>query len=348
MIPTITWNDDHISLIDQRRLPLQVRRLECRELEEVISAIKDMAIRGAPAIGIAAAMGLALGAHSIAAEDYEAFRSRFLEMARTMALARPTAVNLAWAVNRMETVIEEMQGRSIDEIKEALRRTSQDMLDHDVEINRSIGHYGSTLIPDGAAILTHCNAGALATGGYGTALGVIRAAHEAGRDIRVLVDETRPLLQGTRLTAFELMEEGIPATVIVDSAAGYLMRKGMADLVIIGADRIASNGDTANKIGSYQLAVLAKENRIPFYVAAPLSTFDHSLKNGDHIPIEERDPQEVVTLAGRQLAPRNVRAFNPAFDITPASYISAIITEKGVIEPPFAKNLRSLSGKDGA
>ncbi|MFW6148036.1 MAG: S-methyl-5-thioribose-1-phosphate isomerase [Thermodesulfobacteriota bacterium] len=346
MIPTIAWSDDHISLIDQRILPLRLGWLECRNLEDVISAIKDMAIRGAPAIGVAAAMGLALGAQSIAAHDYDAFRGRFLEMASRMALARPTAVNLEWAVDRMKKVVEEMQGTTIDEVKEALRRTSQDILEHDVEINRSIGQHGSTLVPYGATILTHCNAGALATGGYGTALGVIRAAHEVGKNIRVIVDETRPLLQGSRLTAFELMEEEIPATVIVDSAAGYLMRKGMVDLVIIGADRIASNGDTANKIGSYQLAVLAQENRIPFYVAAPLSTFDCTLMDGDHIPIEERDPQEVVTLGGQRLAPPGVRALNPAFDITPAAYISAIITEKGIIEPPFAMSLLSLSGKE--
>ncbi len=342
MIPTIRWEGNYICLIDQRRLPLEVRWVVCRGLDEVITAIKDMAIRGAPAIGVAAAMGLALGAGSIETEEYETFRAKFLAMAQDMELARPTAVNLRWAVERMKEMVGEMRGRGVDEIKEALRKASQDMLEGDVEINRRIGENGLTLVPHRATILTHCNAGALATGGYGTALGVIRAAHEAGRVIHVVVDETRPLLQGMRLTAFELMEEKIPATVIVDSAAGYLMRKGKVDLVIIGADRIASNGDTANKVGSYQLAVLAKENRIPFYVAAPLSTFDMSLKKGDQIPIEERDPKEIVTFAGQQLGPEGVHAFNPAFDITPAKYLSAIITEKAVLRPPFGKNIRRL------
>jgi methylthioribose-1-phosphate isomerase len=345
VIPTIKWEGNYISLIDQRRLPREKEWVVCSSLEEVITAIKDMAIRGAPAIGVAAAMGLALGARSIETNEYKAFYEKFLEMARDMELARPTAVNLGWAVERMKEMVGEMRDRSVDEIKEALRRESQDILERDVEINHRIGEHGCTLVPDRATILTHCNAGALATGGYGTALGVIRAAHEAGKLIHVMVDETRPLLQGMRLTAFELMEEEIPATVIVDSAAGCLMRKGKIDLVIIGADRIAANGDIANKVGSYQLAVLAKENRIPFYVAAPLSTFDFTLQDGDQIPIEERDSKEIVTFAGRQLGPEGVHAFNPAFDITPAKYISAIITEKGVIRPPFGKDIRGLVTK---
>jgi methylthioribose-1-phosphate isomerase len=345
MIPTITWEGNHIRLVDQRRLPLETRWVECRSLNEVIEAIKDMAIRGAPAIGVAAAMGLALGAHSIEAQEYEAFREKFLGMAREVEVARPTAVNIGWAVKRMKEIMDGMQGRGVDEIKVALKRASQDILENDIEINRRIGEQGLPLIPDRATILTHCNAGSLATGGYGTALGVIRAAHEAGKDIHIVVDETRPLLQGMRLTAFELMEEGISTTVIVDSAAGYLMRRGKVDLVIIGADRIAANGDTANKVGSYQLAVLAKENRTPFYVAAPLSTFDFTLKEGDQIPIEERDPQEVVTLAGQQLGPKGCHVFNPAFDITPGTYISAIITEKGVLRPPLGKNIQRLVTK---
>jgi methylthioribose-1-phosphate isomerase len=344
MIPTITWEGNHIRLVDQRRLPLETRWVVCRGLNEVIDAIKGMAIRGAPAIGVAAAMGLALGAQSIEAQEYETFRDKFLQMTRDMESARPTAVNIRWAVERMKEIVDEMRGRGVDEIKEALKRASQDILERDIEINRRIGEHGLPLIPDRATILTHCNAGSLATGGYGTALGVIRAAHEAGKDIHVVVDETRPLLQGMRLTAFELMEEGIPATVIVDSAAGYLMRGGRVDLVIIGADRIAANGDTANKVGSYQLAVLAKENRIPFYVAAPLSTFDLTLQEGDQIPIEERDPKEVTTFGGQQLGPEGLAAFNPAFDITPATYISAIITEKGVLRPPLGKNIRRMAG----
>ncbi len=344
MIPTITWEGNHIRLVDQRRLPLETQWVVCRDLEEVIAAIKNMMIRGAPAIGVAAAMGLALGAQSIEAQDYETFREKFLGMTRNIELARPTAVNIRWAVERMKEIVDEMQGSGVDEIMRALRRASQDILERDIEINRRIGEYGLALIPNSATILTHCNAGSLATGGYGTALGVIRAAHEAGKHIHVVVDETRPLLQGMRLTAFELMEEGIPATVIVDSAAGYLMRKGKVDLVIIGADRIAGNGDTANKIGSYQLAVLAKENRIPLYVAAPLSTFDLTLEEGDLIPIEERDPNEILTFAGQQLGPEGLHAFNPAFDITPAAYISAVITEKGVLRPPFGENIRRMAG----
>jgi methylthioribose-1-phosphate isomerase len=344
MIPTITWEGNHIRLVDQRMLPLETRWVVCRGLDEVIKAIKDMAIRGAPAIGVAAAMGLALGAQSIEAQEYETFREKLLGMARDLESARPTAVNIRWAIERMREIVAEMRGRGVDEIKEALKRASQDTLERDVEINRRIGEQGLPLIPDRATILTHCNAGSLATGGYGTALGVVRAAHEAGKDIHVVVDETRPLLQGMRLTAFELMEEGIAITVIVDSAAGYLMQRGKVDLVIIGADRIAANGDTANKVGSYQLAVLAKENRIPFYVAAPLSTFDLSLQDGDQIPIEERDPKEVTTFAGQQLGPEGLSAFNPAFDITPATHISAIITEKGVLRPPFGKSIRRLVG----
>ena len=301
-----------------------------------------MAIRGAPAIGVAAAMGLALGSHSIKTEKYGTFRGRFLEMAQDMKLARPTAANLRWAVERMIRIVEGMHDNNVKEIKEAIRKESQVILEKDIEINLKIGQNGLGLIPDGATILTHCNAGALATGGYGTALGVIRAAYEAGKNIHVIVDETRPLLQGVRLTAFELMEENIPVTVIVDSAAGYLMRKKMIDLVITGADRIASNGDMANKIGSYQLAVIAKENKIPFYVAAPISTFDPDIKNGDLIPIEEREPEEVISFAGHLIGPEGVDAFNPAFDITPAKYISAIIIEKGVLKPPFRSSIRDL------
>ena len=335
MIPTIKWEDAFIYIIDQRKLPGKKEWLVCRTLQDVITAIREMAIRGAPAIGVAAAMGLALGSQTIKTKNYETFKKRFLEMAGQMKLARPTAANLRWAVEKMIRTVEIMNHNTAEEIKGALKKESQIILERDIEINQKIGQNGLQLIPDKATILTHCNAGALATGGYGTALGVIRAAHEAGKDIRVFVDETRPLLQGIRLTAFELIEEHIPVTVIVDSAAGYLLRKKTIDLVITGADRIASNGDMANKIGSYQLAVLAKENHIPFYVAAPLSSFDLSLEEGDQIPIEERDPKEVVTLAGQELGPEGLSAFNPAFDITPAGYISAIITEQRVLRPPF-------------
>ncbi|MFO8165244.1 MAG: S-methyl-5-thioribose-1-phosphate isomerase [Thermodesulfobacteriota bacterium] len=347
MIPTIKWDNDSIVIIDQRKLPEKKEWLVCRTFQDVITAIKEMAIRGAPAIGIAASMGLALGSHTIETETYEAFKRQVLEMAWQMQLARPTAANLWWAVERMIGIVEMMNHNTVEEIKDALKKESQSILEKDIEINQKIAQNSLPLIPDTATILTHCNAGALATGGYGTALGVIRAANEAGKNIHVIVDETRPLLQGVRLTAFELMEEHIPVTVIVDSAAGSLMRKKMIDFVITGADRIASNGDTANKIGTYQLAVLAKENTIPFYVAAPLSTFDPGLKNGDLIPIEERDPSEVTSYNGHLLGPKGVNALNPAFDITPAAYISAIITEKGIIESPYKDSIRNLFGLKG-
>jgi methylthioribose-1-phosphate isomerase len=342
MIPTIRWENNCIYIIDQRKLPQKKEWLVCRTLQDVITAIRDMAIRGAPAIGVAAAMGLALGSQSIRTERYETFRTRFLKIAQEMELVRPTAANLRWAVERMIKVVEKMHDTHVEDIKEAIKKESQIILERDIEVNLKIGHNGLELIPERATILTHCNAGALATGGYGTALGVIRAAYEAGKDINVIVDETRPLLQGLRLTAFELMEENIPVMVIVDSAAGYLMRKKMIDLVITGADRIASNGDMANKIGSYQLAVVAKENKIPFYVAAPLSTFDPDLKNGDMIPIEERKPGEIITFDGHPIGPEGVDAFNPAFDITPAKYISSIITEKGVLKSPYRRSIRDL------
>jgi len=346
MIPTIKWEDNYIYLIDQRKLPNRKEWFVCCTVQDVIAGIREMAIRGAPAIGVAAGMGLAIGAQSIETENYGVFRNRFLEMAEQMKSARPTAVNLKWAVERMIKIVEGMHGNQVEEIKEATIKESQMILERDIEINRKIGQCGLALIPDIATILTHCNAGALATGGYGTALGVIRAASEAGKDIHVFVGETRPLLQGMRLTAFELREDNIPATVIVDSAAGYLMRKKRIDLVITGADRIASNGDMANKIGSYQLAVLAKENKIPFYVAAPLSSFDLDLENGDLIPIEEREPEEVLSFGGHLVGPEGVNAYNPAFDITPAQYISALITEKGVLTPPYRSSIKDLFGTD--
>ncbi len=342
MIQTIKWENNCIYILDQRRLPKEKKWLVCRTLQDVITAIREMAIRGAPAIGVAAAMGLALGAQSIKTEKYGTFRRRFMQMAQQMKSARPTAANLKWAIGRMINAVERMDNNTVEEIKEVVRRESQIMLERDIETNLKISRNGLELIPDRATILTHCNAGALATCGYGTALGVIRAAHEAGKDIHVIVDETRPLLQGMRLTAFELIEDEIPVTVIVDSAAGYLMRKKVIDLIITGADRIASNGDVANKIGSYQLAVIAKENKIPFYVASPLSTFDLDLKNGDLVPIEEREPGEVISLAGHLLGPKGVNAFNPAFDVTPAKYISAIITERGVLKSPYTRSIRNL------
>lgn len=342
MHPVIKWKNNHILLLDQRRLPSRIQYLTCKNYRDIINAIKKMAIRGAPAIGVAAAMGLAMGAYSIRARTFDAFRRRFREMAYEMARARPTAVNLRWAVERMSALVDSCSTMPPDEIRQTLRRESERILAEDIDINKRIGRNGETLVPEVSTILTHCNAGALATGGYGTALGIVRAAHEAGKRIRVFADETRPWLQGLRLTSFELMEDGIPVHVIADNAAGSFMRRKMVDLIITGADRIAANGDAANKIGTYQVAVLARENRIPFYVAAPLSTIDLAIKNGDSIPIEERDPAEITHFNGRMVGPRGVKAINPSFDITPAKYITAIITEKGIVRPPYVAGLKEL------
>ncbi|MCP4682414.1 MAG: S-methyl-5-thioribose-1-phosphate isomerase [Desulfobacterales bacterium] len=343
MIPTIQWHGNHVRMIDQRKIPAKIDWYICRGYKDVIKAIKSMVIRGAPAIGVAAAMGLAQGAYSIRAGAYSGFLARFREIADEMLLARPTAVNLRWAVERMMGLVEKREGRPVGEIKSALKKESEKILAEDIAINKKMGRNGRKLVPGGATILTHCNAGSLATGGYGTALGVIRAAHENGKNIKVIADETRPWLQGLRLTAFELMEDRIPVSVIADNAAGSLMRRKKIDLVITGADRIAANGDTANKIGTYQVAVLAKTNKIPFYVAAPLSTIDPTLKNGDMIPVEERGPEEIYRIGKTQMGPSGVQAMNPAFDITPAKYISAIITEKGVIRSPFRAGIRKLT-----
>jgi len=339
MIPTIEWKDDTVRMIDQRKIPAIIEWYICRSCEDVIKGIKSMVIRGAPAIGVAAAMGLALGALSIMETSYASFLRAFRDLADEMLLARPTAVNLKWAVTRMIRLVEEMKGQRVDQIKLRIKEESLKILKEDIAINRQMGQIGQELIPEKAAILTHCNAGSLATGGYGTALGVIRAAHENKKHIKVIADETRPWLQGLRLTAFELMEDGIPVTVIADNAAGLLMRRKKIDLVITGADRIAANGDVANKIGTYQVAVLAKANNIPFYVAAPISTIDPFLENGDLIPLEERDAEELYRLEGIELGPVGVNALNPAFDITPHEYISAIITEKGIIRHPFNKGI---------
>ena len=342
MIPTIKWSDRQVHMIDQRKLPARVEWYRCRGYRDVIRGIKDMVIRGAPAIGVAAAMGMVLGAYSIRATSYRGFRKRFRAIGDEMLLARPTAVNLRWAVERMTGLIESMNYRPVDEIKSALRAESEMVLQEDIEINRRMGEFGQTLVPKGSTILTHCNAGSLATGGYGTALGVVRAADEHGKGVEVIADETRPWLQGLRLTAFEMMEEGIPVTVIADNAAGALMRQKKIDLVITGADRIASNGDVANKIGTYQVAVLARTHKIPFYVAAPISTIDSALQSGDMIPVEERGPEEISQVGKYRIGPPGVRALNPAFDITPAKYISAIITEKGIVRPPFKKGIRAV------
>ena len=329
---TIEWKEDGIVILDQRKLPTRVNYVTCQDPQCVIDAIKTMVIRGAPAIGVAAAMGLALGAEQSNAPTKEAFLSDFEALCDRFAASRPTAVNLFWAITRMKRLAKETPFASM---KETLKNEALKILEEDIEINRAIGNHGKDLIPQKASILTHCNAGALATGGFGTALGVIYAAAEAGKEIQVYADETRPVLQGARLTTWELHQNGIPVTLITDNMAGMLMKDKKIDLIIVGADRIAANGDTANKIGTYGVAVLARHHGIPFYVAAPLSTFDPSIAPGDAIPIEYRDEKEVFYTGRKRIAPRGIRAFNPAFDVTPHGLISGIITEKGVFRPPY-------------
>jgi len=339
---TIEWKGDRVKILDQRRLPQRVHYLDCRDASSVGQAIRTMAIRGAPAIGVAAAMGIALAAKKTRSDQPKAFLKTLHEACNQMRETRPTAVNLFWAVDRMKKIIDEVHTRGVDETKERLVEKALQILKEDIEVNRRIGMYGKRLIRDGDGVLTHCNAGALATGGYGTALGVIYAARDEGKKFHVFVDETRPLLQGCRLTAWELMQEKIPATVITDNMAGVLMMKGKINLVMVGADRIARNGDTANKIGTYGVAVLSKWHGIPFYVAAPTSTLDLTLASGSDIPIEERNIREVTHFQGVPVAPKGIRAFNPAFDVTPGSLIDAIITEKGIVRKPFKKNLKKL------
>lgn len=339
---TIEWKVDHVSILDQRRLPQEVYYLVCKDASSVARAIRDMAIRGAPAIGVAAAMGVALAAQKIRSNRPEIFRNKIEEVCRQMGQTRPTAVNLFWAIERMRRALNQFHSEDIEELKLKLEREALRIYREDLKVNRKIGENGKTLIQDGDWVLTHCNAGGLATAGYGTALGVIRAAWAEGKRFHVYVDETRPLLQGARLTAWELIQEKIPATVITDSMAGCLMEKGNVQLVLVGADRIARNGDTANKIGTYSLAILANWHQIPFYVAAPTSTFDLNLSSGKDIPIEERAGEEVTHFSGRRITPGGVKAFNPAFDVTPHSLIKAIITEKGILRVPFYKNLKKM------
>lgn len=334
MVPTIEWKDGMVRMLDQTRLPLEVAYFDCKTYQDVAKGIKDLIIRGAPAIGVAAAMGVALGAQQIHTREFSEFYAEIEKIGKHIGATRPTAVNLFWALERMKRVLLSNKERPVDQIKGILIDEANRILREDIEANKAMGRHGSQFIKTGDTVLTHCNAGALATGGYGTALGVIRAAKEAGKEIRVFADETRPVLQGARLTAWELMEDGIPVTLITDNMAGYFMKKGMIHLCIVGADRIARNGDAANKIGTYSVAVLAKEHGIPFYVAAPVSTIDFSIPSGDHIPIEERNPAEVTHICGKiQIAPSKVKIANPAFDVTPASYITAIITEKGAFKP---------------
>ncbi|MBI3781055.1 MAG: S-methyl-5-thioribose-1-phosphate isomerase [candidate division NC10 bacterium] len=344
MFQTIEWTSaGTVRLIDQRKLPVEEVYVECRDLADVAHAIRTMQIRGAPAIGVAGAMGLALGAKTIRTDGFAAFFEELSRRGEELLRTRPTAVNLAWGIERMKRCAEKNRDLHVPGIVQALIQEAQAIREEDIRGNRQMGEYGKAFIPDGAAVLTHCNAGALATAGYGTALGVIRAAHAAGKRVSVWVDETRPFLQGARLTAWELQKDGIAVTLITDNMAGHLMQRGRIDLVIVGADRIARNGDVANKIGTYMLAVLAKEHGIPFCVAAPMSTLDLSLKAGDEIPIEERSPEEVTTWAGIRIAPVGISVVNPVFDVTPARYITAIITDRGVARPPYGASLEALA-----
>jgi len=337
----IEWHGDHVRLLDQTRLPGEVLHLECDDPQDIADAICGMNIRGAPALGVAAAFAVALAAVKARRLDLDPALHRVRQAAELIRATRPTARNLFWALERMQT--RAVAAADGDDLAEALTEEALAIQREDLESCRRIGDSGAALVPQGATILTHCNAGALATAGYGTALGVMRSAHRQGKQIKALVDETRPLLQGARLTAWELMQEGVPTTVITDSAAGWCMHKGMVNLVVVGADRIAANGDAANKIGTYAVAVLACQHGIPFYVAAPMSTVDLTLTNGEDIPIEERAAEEVSTIAGVRTTPQGAAVFNPAFDVTPHGLITAIITDRGICDHPFSQSLAALA-----
>ena len=342
MVETIQWTAQGVVMIDQTKLPRETVFVTCRNYEEVAEAIRSMVIRGAPAIGVAAAMGVAIG---VTQADPARLDEEFAKICSVLAATRPTAVNLFWGIERMKKRYAALRGRSPVEIAAALVTEAQLVRTEDIAINRAMGIHGAALIPDVCTVLTHCNAGALATAGYGTALGVIRAAVEAGKRIDVFADETRPFLQGARLTAWELQQDGIATTLITDNMAGHFMKAGRIGCVVVGADRIAGNGDVANKIGTYSVAVLAKENGVPFYVAAPISTLDLSLESGEQIPIEERSSREVTEVFGVPVAPAGIAVQNPAFDVTPNRYVTAIITEKGVAVAPFGESLRRLAGQ---
>jgi methylthioribose-1-phosphate isomerase len=345
MFRTVERTPGGVRLLDQRKLPLEAVYLTCATPEETADAIKRMVVRGAPAIGVTAAFGIAAAASAAVALEAAAFDRRLADACAVLAAARPTAVNLFWAISRMEERARALraEGHGNAQLAAALEQEAQSIHDEDLAACRAIGRHGATLVPQTATVLTHCNAGGLATAGYGTALGVIRGAIDAGRKVRVLADETRPLWQGARLTAWELMEDGIETVLITDGSAGGLMRGGKVDLVVVGADRIARNGDVANKIGTYSVAVLAKENGVPFYVAAPLSTVDLACPDGDHIPIEERDRREVTEPLGSRIAPDGVGVFNPAFDVTPSRYVAAIVTERGIARAPYEASLAALA-----
>jgi methylthioribose-1-phosphate isomerase len=344
MLPTVAWENGEIVMVDQRKLPGQEVYVHCKTAPEVARAIKNMVIRGAPAIGVSAAMGIALGMRRSKASGTRQFAVEFNKTCDLMAGTRPTAVNLFWAIDRMKRVLATgvQAGKSVDELKDLLEEEARAIHDEDVESCRTMGRFGADVVPDGARILTHCNAGALATAGYGTALGVIRAAAERGKVRQVFADETRPFLQGARLTAWELVRDHVPTTVIAESMAGPLMRRGDIDVVVVGADRIAANGDVANKIGTYTVAMMASFHHIPFYVAAPLSTIDLATASGDDIPIEQRSARELTHLGPTQLAPEGASVWNPAFDVTPARLIAGIITERGIARPDYSESLRRL------
>src|SRR2546425_794330 len=343
MVHTLEWTDSGVRFIDQTKLPAEETYVTCKTYEQVADAIRTMVVRGAPAIGVAAAMGIALGVQNSKAESGGELKREFDQICDVMGKTRPTGVNLFWAIRRMRDKFESLRVRPLPQIKQALIEEAQRMHAEDIAANQAMGRHGATLMPASGGVLTHCNAGALATCGYGTALGVIRAAVEQGKKIHVYADETRPFLQGSRLTAWELMKDGIPTTVISDNMAGAMMKQGKIGAIVVGADRIAANGDVANKIGTYTVAVLAKEHGIPFYVAAPFSTVDLDTPDGSSIPIEQRNPREVTHMAGKQMVPDGIGVENPAFDVTPAKYVSAIVTEKGIARAPYGKSLRKLS-----
>ena len=345
MIQTLEWTDRGVRFIDQTKLPTEETYVTCTTYEQVADVIRNMVVRGAPAIGVAAAMGIALGVNSSKAETTADLKRDLDQICDAIGKTRPTAVNLFWAIRRMQEKFERVRIRPIAQIKQDLTEEARRMHAEDIAANQAMGRHGATLMPSEGGVLTHCNAGALATAGYGTALGVIRAAVEQGKKIHVFADETRPFLQGSRLTAWELMKDGIPTTVISDNMAGAMMRRGKIAAIVVGADRIAANGDVANKIGTYTVAVLAKEHGIPFYVAAPISTVDLACPTGNEIPIEERNIREVTHIAGKQMVPDGVSVENPAFDVTPAQYVAAIITERGIARAPYDNSLRKLAAE---
>lgn len=345
MIKSVEWQENKVKMIDQLKIPHSFEFVDIKTSEEMFVAIRDMIVRGAPAIGISGAHGVSLGALELRQEtDIATFLEKLTKIGEYLKSSRPTAVNLAWAVDRQIEVAKNSNAKTVEEIVKEIIENGVKLENEDIEINKKIGDFGAEVVPQGATILTHCNAGALATVGYGTALGVVRSAFAKDKSIRVFADETRPRQQGARLTTFELVQDGIDTTLITDGMSGYFMSKGMIDFVVVGADRIAINGDTANKIGTYNLAIVAKEHNVPFYIAAPLSTIDTSIKSGAEIPIEERDHAEVTHINGERVCAEGVKIINPGFDVTPAKYIAGIITEKGILRAPFEESVKKAFG----